>query len=273
MIDNQTVERSLMLKHRRWGVLSLEAILLLVGVLSAPSVSHASDLAEALATARVSLGDSVLEGYEEYVDYDPNEALGVLLSLQSNDEVINPTDTYIRASVREDPASMDALQDMFQEELPPPPRVVPEPPPAPRFSDLGSKRLSFQALEPVIREASAETGLPIALIDAVIRTESGYRTQAVSTAGARGLMQLMPRTARSVGVEDPFDHRQNVLGGSRYLRQMYDKFGSLELAVAAYNAGPQAVRKHNGVPPYQETRRYVKTVLGRYQTSPLREER
>jgi soluble lytic murein transglycosylase-like protein len=130
--------------------------------------------------------------------------------------------------------------------------------------------LAYGPLASVIREAAQRTGLPEALIDGVIRTESGYRPRAVSRAGARGLMQLMPATARSLGVHDPFDPRQNVLGGSRYLRRMYDRFGSVRLALAAYNAGPGAVLRHRGVPPYDETRRYVSTVLRRYQRSPLR---
>jgi soluble lytic murein transglycosylase-like protein len=84
-------------------------------------------------------------------------------------------------------------------------------------------------------------------------------------------MQLMPATAREVGVRDPFDPAQNVLGGARYLRRMYDRFRSLRLAVAAYNAGPGAVERHGGIPPFEETRRYVKTVLDRYQRSPVQD--
>ena len=119
----------------------------------------------------------------------------------------------------------------------------------------------------MIAAASKATGLPAALIDAVIRTESGYRPDAVSRANAMGLMQLIPATARSVGVTDPFDPAQNVMGGSRYLRRMYDRYGSLRLAIAAYNAGPGAVDKHKGVPPFKETQRYVKVVLRRFETS------
>src|SRR5207248_5570079 len=91
------------------------------------------------------------------------------------------------------------------------------------------------ALGPLIEEASTRTGLPEALISAVMKTESGYHPDAVSPAGALGLMQLMPGTARALGVEDPLDPRENVLGGAEYLRQQLARFGSVEKALAAYN--------------------------------------
>ena len=122
---------------------------------------------------------------------------------------------------------------------------------------------------PFIEAAAASTGLPAALIDAVVRTESGYRPRARSRVGAMGLMQLMPGTAREMGVRDPFDPRQNVLGGARYLKKLYDKYGNFRLAVAAYNAGPGNVDKYNGLPPFAETRAYVRTVMARYAKSKL----
>lgn len=199
--------------------------------------ARASDLSRALSFANDVMGEDIVAGYEDFVDTDENEALSILLYQQVPD--------------RSGPAH------------PLPSRQAP-------FETLGRQRLAYGPLASVIREAAQRTGLPEALIDAVIRTESGYRPRAVSRAGARGLMQLMPATARSLGVHDPFDPRQNVLGGSRYLRRMYDRFGSVRLALAAYNAGPGAVLRHRGVPPYDETRRYVSTVLRRYQRSPLR---
>jgi soluble lytic murein transglycosylase-like protein len=119
------------------------------------------------------------------------------------------------------------------------------------------------SVQPLIAAAAGRTGLPTELISAVMATESGYQPYAVSPTGALGLMQLMPDTARSLGVEDPLDPLQNVLGGSEYLRRQLDRFGSVEKALAAYNAGPGAVEKHGGVPPYPETRNYVERIMDR----------
>jgi len=104
-----------------------------------------------------------------------------------------------------------------------------------------------------------------ALVRAVIRMESGGRTAAVSPKGAMGLMQLMPGTARMLGVEDPFDPVQNLEGGIKYLSQLSDKYqGDLVKTLAAYNAGPGRVDSYGGVPPFAETRNYVKNVLSTY---------
>jgi soluble lytic murein transglycosylase-like protein len=119
------------------------------------------------------------------------------------------------------------------------------------------------SLEPLIEEASARTGLQEALISAVMATESGYQPDAVSPAGALGLMQLMPGTAQSLGIDDPLDPRENILGGAEYLRQQLSRFGTVEKALAAYNAGPQAVQHFGGIPPFRETQSYVRRVLER----------
>lgn len=114
-------------------------------------------------------------------------------------------------------------------------------------------------------EAARLYRLPAAFIRAVVRVESDFNPQVVSHAGAMGLMQLMPRTAAAMGVRNPFDPRQNIFGGSRYLRILANKFnGDLVLTVAAYNAGEGAVVRYRGVPPYAETRRYVRRVLKHY---------
>ncbi len=118
-----------------------------------------------------------------------------------------------------------------------------------------------QDLENIVREASQISGLTENLIYAVMATESKFAPNAVSPKGAQGLMQLLPGTARSVGVSNPSDPRQNAIGGARYLEEQFEKFGTLELALAAYNAGPEAVRQHNGIPPYRETQEYVRRVL------------
>lgn len=116
-----------------------------------------------------------------------------------------------------------------------------------------------------IREAAALYQLPEAFLRAVMRVESNFQPEVVSSAGACGLMQLMPRTAARMGVTDVFDPRQNVLGGARYLRVLANAFeGDLVLTVAAYNAGEGAVIRYQGIPPYEETQRYVRRVLTHY---------
>lgn len=117
----------------------------------------------------------------------------------------------------------------------------------------------------LIDEAAQLYQLPDSFIRAVMRVESDFNPKVVSRAGAMGLMQLMPKTARSMGVSDPFDARQNILGGARYLRILANRFkGDLVLTVAAYNAGEGAVQKYEGIPPYKETQRYVRRVLKHY---------
>jgi hypothetical protein len=135
----------------------------------------------------------------------------------------------------------------------------------PSGTDRGWLRLPVPDLAPYaqeVREAAERHGVPEALIAAVIRVESGFNAQAVSRKGARGLMQLMPGTASMLGVRDSFDPRQNIDGGVRHLRGLIDRFGNdLKLALAAYNAGEQAVANYRGIPPYAETRDYVAKVL------------
>jgi soluble lytic murein transglycosylase-like protein len=116
-----------------------------------------------------------------------------------------------------------------------------------------------------IREASKRFNIPAALIRAVMAVESNFNPTAVSRAGAQGLMQLMPDTAEEMGVDDPFDPRKNILGGTRYLRVLANAFdGDLVLTLAGYNAGQQAVVRHMDIPPFAETQRYVRRVLRLY---------
>lgn len=113
----------------------------------------------------------------------------------------------------------------------------------------------------IISHYSAQYSLEEGLVHAVIKAESNYNPAAVSHKGALGMMQLMPETARLLKVGNPLDIEENIRGGSCYLRQMLDQFnGNLDYAIAAYNAGPNAVRRHGGIPPFEETRTYVKRV-------------
>jgi soluble lytic murein transglycosylase-like protein len=131
---------------------------------------------------------------------------------------------------------------------------------------------SIRRYSPIIESASRTHGVDVNLVHAVISAESGYNASALSRAGARGLMQLMPDTARRYGVQNIMDPTENITGGVRYLRDLMTMFnGNLELAVAAYNAGENAVvRAGNRIPPYAETVSYVPKVLGYYKKFQVR---
>jgi soluble lytic murein transglycosylase len=132
--------------------------------------------------------------------------------------------------------------------------------------------LSEQELEPLIRRHSSQQQLHPALIRAVIKAESGFDPRAVSRAGAIGLMQLMPQTAIRLDVRDMYNPDDNVGGGAKYLRQLLDRFhGNLPLALAAYNAGENAVDRYQALPPFDETRQYVRKVLRYYRTFLVRD--
>lgn len=113
----------------------------------------------------------------------------------------------------------------------------------------------------IIERAAAKHRLAPLLVKAVIKAESNFNPSAVSSAGAKGLMQLLDSTASDMGVKDVYSPKENIFGGSKYLREMIDRFGNIEKALAAYNAGPKAVERYEGIPPYPETIQYVKTVL------------
>ena len=121
-----------------------------------------------------------------------------------------------------------------------------------------------------IQQAAAQYGISSDLVDAVAWQESRYNPRARSSAGAIGVMQLMPGTARTLGVTNPHDVRQNVAGGAAYLRAQLERFGNnVPLALAAYNAGPGAVMKYGGIPPYRETQNYVRQIMRRLSATSL----
>ena len=136
--------------------------------------------------------------------------------------------------------------------------------PAPPAGAAGASGLGEASpYDAQIIAAANANGVPPALVKAVVKAESGFNPNAVSHAGAQGLMQLMPSTAAGLGVTDPFDPQQNLNGGAKFLRQLMDQFGGdMSKVLAGYNAGPGAVQKYGGIPPYEETQAYVPKVLG-----------
>ena len=118
-------------------------------------------------------------------------------------------------------------------------------------------------LDSIFKKAASTYGIPEKILKAVAKTESDFQVTAVSKAGAMGIMQLMPATAKELGVSDPFNPEQNIMGGAKLLASNLKEFGGdLKLALAAYNAGSGAVRKYDGIPPYEETQNYVKKIMG-----------
>ncbi len=118
-----------------------------------------------------------------------------------------------------------------------------------------------ESMDAIFEEAAQAYDVPVALLKAVGKAESGFNTNAVSSAGAQGVMQLMPATAQFLGVTDPFDARSNIMGGAKYISDMLKRYdGDIELALAAYNAGSGNVAKYGGVPPFTETQNYIRKI-------------
>ena len=127
------------------------------------------------------------------------------------------------------------------------------------------KPVAREEIDKLIEEYSAKNNLDKDFVKSVVRHESGFNANATSKCGAMGLMQLMPATAEGLGVTNAYDVEQNIAGGTKYLKGLMDRFdNNKELALAAYNAGPNAVKKYSGIPPYKETQNYVKNIMKTY---------
>ncbi len=168
----------------------------------------------------------------------------------------------------------------YEKDLSLPTTVIPEAPPsagpiaAPSVSLKLPVKVPPTPLSEVVNSASATYHLDPDLVNSVIHAESGFNAHAVSPKGARGLMQLMPQTAGNLGVSDAFDPLDNVTGGTRYLRELLERYNfDLVKALAAYNAGPQRVQQYKGVPPFRETRAYVARIVHEYNTKKIAQEK
>jgi len=129
-----------------------------------------------------------------------------------------------------------------------------------RFAERGKPK----SIDEIVTEIADKFDIDAGLVKAIIKAESNCNSDAVSPKGAQGLMQLMPSTAKDLNVSRPFDPRENIVGGVKYIKGLMASYGDLRLALAAYNAGPGTVQKYAGIPPYRETMNYVKKVIRYY---------
>ncbi|GEM_PF-5407758 len=178
-------------------------------------------------------------------------ALSPQMPVKSIQTYFNELNAHVTRTTADLPVRK-TIRDYLREALTAPLQAVAPPPTAGLQGPIGN----------IIAEAGKKFGIPSRLIEAVAHTESRFNPHAVSRAGAKGVMQLMDPTARAVGVQNSFDARQNIFGGAEYLKRMLDKYHhNIPLALAAYNAGPAAVDRHGGIPPYAETRNYINRVM------------
>lgn len=172
--------------------------------------------------------------------------------------MIDALETQRQSAPPQDPAQLQGKVSFksYLGNATPPPKITPL---------TGTLKERFETIQPLVQKYAAQYNIDINLVNAVIRQESGFNPNAVSHAGAQGLMQLMPSTAKSLGVKNPFDPEQNLAGGIRHLAGLLEQYqGNVALALAAYNAGSGAVAKYNGIPPYKETQNYVRKILAAY---------
>ncbi len=177
-----------------------------------------------------------------------NNVLQRISEIESKIKSVGSTD-----GMKNEGVSPEEFAQIMQQKINPAPAGIPT---------RAMRNIPVANIRQMILKAAKQNNLRPELLEAVVQVESGYNPDALSNKGASGLMQLMPATAHALGVNDPFDPEQNLMGGAKYLRQQLDRFnGDEKKALAAYNAGPGAVTRYNGIPPYPETQKYVNKVL------------
>ena len=210
-----------------------------------------------LACGLASAGEYALLANGSRLRVDRHEQAGTKMRLYLAGGAIEIEATEVRGFEAEDP---DPRPPMASPERPGAAETTASAPGVPQAAPPGRASAPELAPEQLANAAAAKYGLPPSLVRSVMKAESGFQPRAVSPKGAVGLMQLMPGTAQTLGV-NPFDPAQNVDAGTRYLRALLEKYnGALRHALAAYNAGPAAVEKHGGVPPFAETLDYIRRV-------------
>jgi hypothetical protein len=208
------------------------------------------------------------------IDHERRETLGAITRLYlsgSAGYIEIPTDQIERFETEVDPPQLPKIPDSREPAPAQQQSAAPPPGPEPLASRTGAP-LDRQTLNLVVNGASERHQIDPDFINSVIRAESGFNNRAVSKKGAEGLMQLMPRTASELGVSNAFDANANVEGGTKYLRELLEKYNyDVPKALAAYNAGPKRVDQYRGVPPYSETRAYVARIIRDYNRRKLAE--